>query len=272
MSDITTVCIVGIDGHTDQLVNYLQSNTYDLQLVVDDQESMKEIVLRKYKCFFETYWDEIRNNNYNIIYISYMVPNNIFLSILKSSCPIVMDISTALYYYEQDKIYPQFLLSDCNIYSIVRLNPNIRELKNKIEHPQFIQITCIENYPVYSIEYELDLLYFITDDKPKYINANIGENIWTTTLEYESGLIACISKISSQILRPCNKINIMMENNTYQEIYSLQKNSIPAMHTFDLHEYYYVPNIQWIYNCKTAIKRSRDEHRCVDVEKELFRD
>ena len=80
MSDKTTVCIVGIDEHTDQLYNYLKDGGYELQLVVDDQESMKEDVRSKYKCFFETYWDEIRNT-FNITYISYMVPNNIFLSI-----------------------------------------------------------------------------------------------------------------------------------------------------------------------------------------------
>ena len=131
MSEIPKICIVGIDEHTDKVVRYLHGKNYDLQLVVDDQESMKEIVLHKYKCFFETYWDEVRNTNYDIIYISYMIPNNIFLSILTSNCPIVMDISTALYFYEQDTIYTHFLISNCNIYSIIRLDPTIYELKKK---------------------------------------------------------------------------------------------------------------------------------------------
>ena len=269
----TSVCIVGIDNHTDTLVKYLINNNYNLYLVLDDQTHLKEKVLYEYKCFFESTWDQSIANKCNIVYISYIIPNDVFLSIVQSSVHVVMDITTALFYFEQNHMNTYIQSNTSHIYSNIRLDKEICKVKDSIRDPTFIQINCIDEYPVHSIEYELDLLLFLTNQKPRYIYSTRSDNIWTTTLQYQenSDLVVVINKISSLILKPSKKISIMMKDRTIQHNYSYDK-KIPGMHSFDLHDNYYNINIEWLFNCTVAIQKSCNLKCCIDVEKEIFRE
>ena len=265
------VCIIGVDEYTDIFVKYLKDNNFDLYLIIDSRDEIKKIVIQKYNCFFEHAWDSNLYSDIDITYINNPISNHMMVEILKNKNSLVMDISLGKYFYNQEMLYPYFQYSTFYIFSHVRLDPKINKLKQEIGNPSYIQIRNIGIDKVHSFEIEFDLIYYLTNQKPRYIHSCKNENVISIHLSFMSGLIVNIVKMKNIGCENSNHIHVISGNKTMSIPYSTNRSYVPGMHPFDFNESYYHTDLNWIYNCETALKKSMYNHECIDVEKEEFR-
>ena len=265
------ICIIGVDEYTDIFVKYLRNNNYDLYLIIDPRNEIKNVVIKKYNCFFEHEWNNNLYNDIDIIYISHPMPNQMMIEILKNENSLVMDISLGKYFNNQLVLHPYFQYSRLYTFSHLRLDPEIKQLKQKIVNPTYIQIRNIGINTVHSFEIEFDLIHYLTNQKPRYIFSSKNKDIISIHLSFMSGLIVDIIKMKNIGYEMSNHINVVTENKTLNMTYSTNRSFVPGLLPFDLNEHYYQTNINWISNCETAIRKSMENHECIDVEKENFR-